>query len=124
MNREAVIETFEEKRKHAAKYQLTSDLFAGKVFEDLEAAQELCRILLQNDRLKLRSVKTQYVIRSLENHSMELDILAEETQENLIDIEIQMYISYAAGRMGRIHRRIWKTVFMRDTIIWNTRRTI
>lgn len=28
--------------------KLTSDLFAGKVFEDLTACQESCRILMQD----------------------------------------------------------------------------
>lgn len=91
MERKTLIETFEEQKKHVAEYQLTSDLFAGKVFEDLEAAQELCRILLQNDKITLRNVRTQYIIRNLQNHSVELDILAEESRGNLIDIEIQMY---------------------------------
>lgn len=44
-----MMEEFEEMKKSVAEYHLTSDLFAGKVFEDLEASQELCRILLQND---------------------------------------------------------------------------
>ena len=44
-----MMEEFEEMKKSVAEYHLTSDLFAGKVFEDLEARQELCRILLQND---------------------------------------------------------------------------
>lgn len=44
-----MMEEFEEMKKSVAEYHLTSDLFAGKVFEDLETSQELCRILLQND---------------------------------------------------------------------------
>ncbi|MDE5908354.1 MAG: hypothetical protein K2H52_06425 [Lachnospiraceae bacterium] len=95
------METYKEKKKRAAEYQLTSDLFAGKVFEDLQASQELCRILLQNDKLVLRSVKTQYVIRNLESHSVELDILAEDIQGNYINIEIQMYREAAPFKRTR-----------------------
>ena len=103
MKKETVIETFEEQKMSVAKYQLTSDLFAGKVFEDLEAAQELCRILMQNDRIILRSVRTQYVIQNLENHSVVLDIFAEEQQGNLIDIEIQMYREKAPFKRSRYY---------------------
>lgn len=98
------MKTYEEKRKRAAEYHLTSDLFAGKVFEDLKASQELCRILLQNDKLVLRSVKTQYVIRNLENHSVELDILAEDIQRNYINIEIQMYRETAPFKRTRYYQ--------------------
>ncbi len=101
---ETAIETFEEQKKRAAEYQLTSDLFAGKVFEDLGAAQELCRILLQNDRLVLRSVKSQYVIRNLEKHSIELDILAEDVCGNFINVEIQMYREKAPFKRSRYYR--------------------
>lgn len=104
MGKKAGIETLEEQKKHVAEYQLTSDLFAGKVFEDLGAAQELCRILLQNDKIVLRSVKSQYVIRNLENHSVELDILAEDVYGNFIDIEIQMYREKAPFKRSRYYQ--------------------
>ncbi|MDE7339992.1 MAG: PD-(D/E)XK nuclease family transposase [Lachnospiraceae bacterium] len=97
------MEDFEEKKKSVAEYHLTSDLFAGKVFEDLKASQELCRILLQNDKLVLRSVKTQYVIRNLKKHSVELDILAEDVERNFINIEIQMYQENAPFRRSRYY---------------------
>lgn len=97
------MEDFTEKKKRVAEYHLTSDLFAGKVFEDLKASQELCRILLQNDKLVLRSVKTQYVIRNLKKHSVELDILAEDVDRNFINIEIQMYQENAPFRRSRYY---------------------
>lgn len=98
-----MMEDFEEMKKSVAEYHLTSDLFAGKVFEDLKASQELCRILLQNDKLVLRSVKTQYVIRNLKKHSVELDILAEDIERNFINIEIQMYQENAPLRRSRYY---------------------
>lgn len=97
------MEDFTEKKKRVAEYHLTSDLFAGKVFEELKASQELCRILLQNDKLVLRSVKTQYVIRNLKKHSVELDILAEDVDRNFINIEIQMYQENAPFRRSRYY---------------------
>ena len=78
MKEKAVLESYEQKRERVREFNLTSDLFAGKVFEDIQACQELCRILLHDDSVILQNVKTQYVIRNMENHSMELDILAEK----------------------------------------------
>ena len=91
MENESTIETYEDQKQRTAVFNLTSDLFAGKVFEDIGACQELCRILLKDEHIALRNVKTQYVIRNLENHSVELDILAEEISGNLINVELQMY---------------------------------
>ena len=71
MDEETILKTYEEKRKQAGEFNLTSDLFAGKVFEDREACQELCRILLQDNKIIIKNVKTQYAIRNLENHSVE-----------------------------------------------------
>ena len=91
MKEKTVLETYEKKRELVQEFNLTSDLFASKVFEDIQACQELCRILLQNRAIMLEDVRTQYIIRNLETHSMELDILAERNNGDMIGIEIQMY---------------------------------
>ena len=53
------MKTYEEKRKRAAEYHLSSDLFVGKVFEDLNASQELCRINFPGivERVKFFKIK-------------------------------------------------------------------
>lgn len=91
MGGKTILETYEEKLEQIQKFNLTSDLFASKVFEDLAACQELCRILMQDSGIRLKAVKTQYVIRNLVGHSVQLDILAEEITGNRIGIELQMY---------------------------------
>ena len=103
MENKSTIETYEDKKQRTAVFNLTSDLFAGKVFEDIGACQELCRILLQDEAIVLKSVKTQYVIRNLENHSVELDILAEEISGNLINVELQMYKEPAPFKRTRYY---------------------
>ena len=103
MKNKSTIETYEDQKQRTAVFNLTSDLFAGKVFEDVSACQELCRILLQDKHLVLRNVKTQYVIRNLENHSVELDILAEEISGNLINVELQMYKELAPFKRTRYY---------------------
>lgn len=103
MKERKVLETYEKKRERVQEFNLTSDLFAGKVFEDVGACQELCRILLQERSVVLQSVRTQYVIRNLETHSMELDILAERDNGDVICIEIQMYEETAPFRRTRYY---------------------
>ena len=103
MGGKAIIETYEEKMAQIHSFNLTSDLFAGKVFEDLEACQELCQILMQDYGLRLKDVKTQYVIRNLESHSVQLDILAEEITGDIICIELQMYSEPAPFRRIRYY---------------------
>ena len=103
MENKSTIETYEDRRQRTAIFNLTSDLFAGKVFEDIGACQELCQILLQDEHIILRNVKTQYVIRNLENHSVELDILAEEISGNLINVELQMYKDPAPFKRTRYY---------------------
>ena len=103
MREKTVLETYEEKRERVQEFNLTSDLFAGKVFEDVEASQELCRILLRDQSVVLQSVRTQYVIRNLENRSMELDILAERDSGDMIGIEIQMYEETAPFKRTRYY---------------------
>ena len=103
MENKRTIETYEDQKQRTAVFNLTSDLFAGKVFEDIGACQELCRILLKDEHIALRNVKTQYVIRNLENHSVELDILAEEISGNLINVELQMYKEPAPFKRTRYY---------------------
>ena len=103
MENKSTIETYEDQQRRIAVFNLTSDLFAGKVFEDIGACQELCRILLKDEHIALRNVKTQYVIRNLENHSVELDILAEEISGNLINVELQMYKEPAPFKRTRYY---------------------
>ena len=103
MEEKSVLDTYEQKRQWVRQFNLTSDLFAGKVFEDLAASQELCRILMQQPGLRLKSVRTQYVIRNLESHSVQLDILAEEDSGNMISVELQMYSEDAPLRRTRYY---------------------
>ena len=103
MKEKTVLESYEEKRELVQEFNLTSDLFASKVFEDVDACQELCRILMQDQSVILQNVRTQYVIRNLETHSMELDILAERNNGDIIGVEIQMYEETAPFKRTRYY---------------------
>ena len=103
MKERTILETYEEKRERVQEFNLTSDLFASKVFEDVLACQELCGILLRDRTIELQSVRTQYVIRNLVTHSMELDILAERNNGDIVGIEIQMYAETAPFKRTRYY---------------------
>lgn len=80
-------ELYEEKRRKVMRFNLTSDVFFSKVMEDTDACQELIRILTKKN-LIVKSVKTQYSIRNMENHSIVLDVLAEDQEGRIVNIEI------------------------------------
>ena len=103
MKEKTVLETYEEKQARVQEFNLTSDLFASKVFEDVDACQELCRILLRDSSVILQNVRTQYAIRNLETHSMELDILAERNNGDVVGVEIQMYAETAPFKWTRYY---------------------
>ena len=73
------MDSYEERRNKVRRFQLTSDIFFCKVLEDKEACQEVIRILLGHPSLVVKDVKTQYSIRNIENRSVVLDVLAEDT---------------------------------------------
>lgn len=59
--------------------------------EQMDAAcQEVVRILLDKPEFVLKEVKAQYSIRNVENHSVVLDILAEDVKRLLVNMEMQV----------------------------------
>ena len=84
------MDSYEERRNKVRRFQLTSDIFFCKVLEDKEACQEVVRILLGHPSLVVKDVKTQYSIRNIENRSVVLDVLAEDTDGRMVNIEMQV----------------------------------
>lgn len=73
MNR---LENYEGLRERVKGLQLTDDFFSDKVLADVLACQDVIRVITKED-LTVKSVKTQYSIRNMENRSVILDVLAE-----------------------------------------------
>lgn len=84
---ESRLESYEEKRQKVSQFNLTSDIFFGKTVEDIDACQEVVQILTRKE-LKIKSVKTQYSIRNVENRSVVLDVLAEDRNGCLVNVEM------------------------------------
>ncbi|MFI3214566.1 MAG: PD-(D/E)XK nuclease family transposase, partial [Eubacteriales bacterium] len=77
----------EEQMKKITLFQLTSDIFFGKVLEDPLACEEVINIIT-GKKFKIKNVKSQYSIRQLASHSVILDIIAVETKNARIHMEM------------------------------------
>ena len=83
-------------------FTLMDDDFMTVAFDnDIPCTQYVLRIIMQNDTLIVKSVKTQYEIKSLQGRSVRLDVRAEDSSGKIYDIEIQNLDSGAGARRAR-----------------------
>ena len=83
-------------------FTLMDDNFMTVAFDnDIPCTQYVLRIIIQNDTLIVKSVKTQYEIKSLQGRSVRLDVRAEDSSGKIYDIEIQNLDSGAGARRAR-----------------------
>lgn len=68
---------------------LLSDVFMSVVLSDLGACQHVVRILTGDHEIRLKSVRTQYVISKAVTRGTRLDVLAEEQKSTLYHLEIE-----------------------------------
>lgn len=69
--------------------RLMDDNFMTVVLSDKACAELVIRIILDRDDIFVKSTRTQYQISSLKNHSVRLDVYAEDSEGTKYDIEIQ-----------------------------------
>ena len=84
-----IVTTREQKVAAIQKFTLFSDTFVRVVFEDVAACQYVLRILTGDRKLRLKWVKTQYVLSKLASHDAWLDVLAESVTGEIYALEIQ-----------------------------------
>ena len=79
------------------KFNLFSNVFMRVVFQDLSACQHVLRILTGNPCLTLINVRTEYEIAKLKSHDSRLDVLAEDSDGDLYNLELQrdQYLDHA-----------------------------
>lgn len=75
--------------KNLEQLTLLSDVFMSVVLSDIEACQHVVRILTEDPGIRLRSVRTQYVISKAVARGARLDVLAEEQAGALYHLEIE-----------------------------------
>lgn len=68
---------------------LLSDVFMSVVLSDLGACQHVVRILTGDHEIRLKSVRTQYVISKAVTRGARLDVLVEEQKSTLYHLEIE-----------------------------------
>ena len=94
-----------KRQKILAKIQeftLMDDDFMTAFFDnDIPCTQYVLRLILQNDSLLVKSVKTQYGIKNLKGRSVRLDVRATDTSGKIYDIEIQNADKGAGARRAR-----------------------
>ncbi len=84
------IRNYRKRAGELKKLNLTSDLLASVVFEDILAIQDVLRILTGVRDLKVLRVEPQRSYRNLYGRSSVLDVWAEDSQNTQYNMEIQI----------------------------------
>lgn len=110
---------YEERRAKVQKFNLTNDVFFSKVLEDQLACQELVSILLNQKEFVVQAVKAQYSIRNMENHSVILDILAEDKAGRMFNIEMQVLDDVDHQKRVRYHQASIDMSYLEKGVSYN-----
>ena len=70
---------------------------------NIPATQRMLRIMLNNDKIKVRKVGVQQWLRNLYGHSAQLDILAEDENGTQFNVEIQRNDEGASAKRARFY---------------------
>lgn len=85
-------------------FTLMDDSFMTKVFEDdIERTQFMLRIIMNNDKIKVKKAFTQKRIKNLQGRDVQLDILAEKANGEKFNVEIQNESGGAIPQRARYH---------------------
>ncbi len=83
-------------------FTLMDDDFMTVFFDnDIPCTEYVLRIIMENDTLRVESVKTQYGIKNIKGRSVRLDVRAKDASGKIYDIEIQQADKGAGARRAR-----------------------
>lgn len=86
------------------KFSLMDDAFMTKVFEDnIPCTELLLHVILKDDKIKVKQVRTQSKLKNLQGRDLTLDILAEKADGTQFNIEIQNDSKGAIAKRARYH---------------------
>ena len=77
--------------------------------DNKEAAQVFLRIILGDDKIKVRNVRIQNFIQNIYGHSSQLDILAQDSEGRYFNVEVQRSDEGAPARRARFYSSILDT---------------
>ena len=80
--------------------------------DNKEAAQVFLRVILEDDKIKVRNVRIQSFIQNIYGHSSQLDILAQDSKGRYFNVEVQRSDEGAPARRARFYSSILDTHFL------------
>ena len=80
--------------------------------DNKEEAQVFLRIILGDDKIKVRNVRIQSFIQNIYGHSSQLDILAQDSEGRYFNVEVQRSDEGAPARRARFYSSILDTHFL------------
>ena len=80
--------------------------------DNKEAAQVFLRVILGDDKIKVRNVRIQSFIQNIYGHSSQLDILAQDSEGRYFNVEVQRSDEGAPARRARFYSSILDTHFL------------
>ena len=80
--------------------------------DNKKAAQVFLRVILGDDKIKVRNVRIQSFIQNIYGHSSQLDILAQDSQGRYFNVEVQRSDEGAPARRARFYSSILDTHFL------------
>ena len=82
-------------------FRLLDDDFMTKVFEDIQCAELLIRIILNDEGIHVLEVHSQRGIKNLQGRSVRLDILAIDSHDRVFNVEVQRSDKGAGAKRAR-----------------------
>ena len=99
-----VMECYQTFRQVVDDITLMNNRFMNKVFDgNIPATQRMLRVILKNDKIKVRKVSVQQWLQNLYGHSAQLDILAEDEHGTQFNVEIQRSDEGASVQRARFY---------------------
>ena len=99
-----VMERYQTFRQVVDDITLMNNRFMNKVFDgNIPATQRMLRVILKNDKIKVRKVSVQQWLQNLYGHSAQLDILAEDENGAQFNVEIQRNDEGASAKRARFY---------------------
>ena len=86
--------------------------------DNKEAAQVFLRVILGDDKIRVRNVRIQSFIQNIYGHSSQLDILAQDSKGRYFNVEVQRSDEGAPARRARFYSSILDTHFLQPSKLY------
>ena len=86
--------------------------------DNKKAAQVFLRVILGDDKIKVRNVRIQSFIQNIYGHSSQLDILAQDSEGRYFNVEVQRSDEGAPARRARFYSSILDTHLLQPSKLY------